>query len=285
MNILSKIISLMFFAILPGLTLAQNISFDKLHGLGKIKYHEITADSSEQNYFIFVRLPDSYNESKTYPTVYLLDGGITFPLLSAYYHYLRIGEEMPDLIIVGISYGSDDWQQGNNRSQDFTAPAAERSFWGGAADFQQFLKQQLITFIEEQYSCNKERRIIFGQSLGGQFVLYTALTKPHLFWGHIASNPALHRNLDLFLGADSLKKYYNSIGKLYVSSGADDNPRFRRPALKWMEYWNKRQNLPWLLKTETLEDHSHFSAAPIAFRNGLRWIFSRTERNNIEQPD
>jgi predicted alpha/beta superfamily hydrolase len=36
------------------------------------------------------------------------------------------------------------------------------------------------------------------QGLGGQFVLYTALTRPDLFWGHIASNPALHRNLPFY---------------------------------------------------------------------------------------
>jgi len=36
-----------------------------------------------------------------------------------------LAEEIPEAILVGISYGTDDWQQGNLRSTDFTAPSAE----------------------------------------------------------------------------------------------------------------------------------------------------------------
>ena len=76
--------------------------------------------------------------------VYLLDGGVTFPLLSAYYHYLLIGEELPELILVGISYGSDRFAEGNYRASDFTAPADDREWWGGAPRFQAMLEGELL---------------------------------------------------------------------------------------------------------------------------------------------
>ncbi|MCH6259107.1 alpha/beta hydrolase-fold protein [Puniceicoccaceae bacterium K14] len=249
-----------------------------LQSLGNPKYHRMTAEERDQLYHIFVRLPDDYTESKSYPTIYLLDGGITFPLLAAYYQYLSLGEEVPDCIIVGISYGTLDWQKGNNRSFDFTTQSSEANHWGGAPVFLSFLNKELLPFIEENYSSDPSKRILFGQSLGGQFAIYAASIAPNLFWGHIASNPALHRNLDFFLKEENFDSNKNNATPiLLVTSGENDHPRFRTPALEWMEYWGKKDDAPWLLKTATLKGHSHFSAAPEAFRLGLKWMFPTSE--------
>ena len=95
--------------------------------------------------------------------------------------------------------GSDTFEGGNFRSTDYTAPSEERDYWGGAEKCQLFLSSELLPRIENDYRSDSSQRVIFGQSIGGQFVLYTALTESNLFWGHIASNPALHRNLPFFL--------------------------------------------------------------------------------------
>ena len=156
-----------------------------LQGLGDTRYHHVASDGIGRGYHIYVMLPDGYDESADdrYPTIYLLDGGALFPLLSAYYRYLTLGEEIPNAIIVGISYGSDNLDGGNYRSTDYTAKSPERDYWGGAGQFQKFLSEELLPFIEGSYPSRSDRRVIFGQSIGGQFVLYTALTKPNLFWG------------------------------------------------------------------------------------------------------
>ncbi|MCI0695043.1 hypothetical protein L0337_23915 [candidate division KSB1 bacterium] len=65
--------------------------------------------------------------------------------------------------------------------------------------------------------------------------------------------------------------------RLFVSSGSDDNPEFREPALRWIQHWSKREQLPWSLKTMTLEGQSHFSSAPEAFRQGLDWVFAKED--------
>jgi predicted alpha/beta superfamily hydrolase len=270
----NKIILTVFFLFLiTNKTFSQELDYTYLHGLSKTKYHQINYRALDQIYHIYVMIPEETKKDKIYPTVYLLDGGITYPLLSSYYKYLHNGKEVPQVIIVGISYGTNDWQKGNMRSRDFTAEAADRSFWGGAPEFSKFLSSELIPFIENHYPSDSTQRIIFGQSLGGQFVLYTALTNPSLFWGYIASNPALHRNLEYFLEIKPHETNQFDIARLYVSSGSHDEPRFREPATKWIRFWNKQKTLPWILKTEILEGESHFSAAPAAFRQGLRWIF------------
>lgn len=253
---------------------AEEPNLAALQGLGETHYHRVESQLLEQTYHVFVRLPEEYEQGKKYPTAYLLDGGITYPILAGYYRYLQLGEEIPSAIIVGISYGTDDWRNGNMRSRDFTAKSVERSHWGGAGTFQNVLSEEILPLIESHYLTDPERRIIFGQSLGGQFVLHAALTAPKLFWGYIASNPALHRNLDFFLNTDSVEIEKQNLPRLFVASGSEDDPRFREPALAWMKFWSEQKDPPWSLKTSTLEGQSHFSAAPMAFRQGMRWIFA-----------
>jgi predicted alpha/beta superfamily hydrolase len=251
------------------------VDTSRLQGLGDLSYHRLDSKAAEHTYHIYVRLPESYREDleRTYPTVYLLDGGSTFPMLSGYYRYLSLGEEIPDLILVGICYGTADWKNGNNRSHDFTAPSAEREHWGGAEDFQKMLRAELLPLIEETYRSDSSKRIIFGQSLGGQFVLFTTLTDPGLFWGGIASNPALHRNLPFFL-QEQPESTAGDQSRLFVSSGSEDDPRFREPALEWMAHWSVAESPPWDLEMRTLDGHTHFSAATAAFRQGIVWLFS-----------
>lgn len=251
--------------------------FKSLQGLNNPDVFSLHAPNLDRSFNILVRLPIGYETVKSpLPTLYLLDGGHTFPMLSAYYQYLAFGEEVPEMIIVGISYGADAFEDGNFRGSDFTAKAESRAHYGGAPMFQSFLKDELLPHIEEKYRSDSDKRMIFGQSLGGQFVLYTAQTQPSLFWGHIASNPALHRNLDFFLQSLSPVDKTNSL--LFVSSATNDEQQFRVPAIKWMKHWQLASDKPWQLKTVDLSGHGHFSAAPAAFRQGVNWFFDNPNR-------
>jgi hypothetical protein len=255
--------------------LAAAVDTQYMQGIGDTRYHRIESEIIGRGFHIYIMLPDGYDEegASAYPTIYLLDGGSLFPLLVGYYRYLNFSEEVPDSIIVGISYGGDSIEEGNYRSTDYTAPAVDRDYWGGAANYQSFLSDELMPLIEKNYRSDAERRIIFGHSIGGQFVLFTALTLPELFWGHIASNPALHRNLPFFLERFSYAQETGS-SKLFVSSGTLDDPQFREPAQEWIRHWNGRIKKPWQLKTMDLEGQTHMSAPPAAFRQGMHWLFS-----------
>ena len=236
-----------------------------------VAYERLSSTILERDFHLLVRLPDNYNETEdNLPVVYLLDGGATFPGLAGYYHYLSLEGSIPDLIIVGISYGSGSFSEGNMRSIDYTAASEERDYWGGAPKFQQVLTKEIVPLIELTYRADANRRILFGQSIGGQFVLFNALNAPEHFYGHIASNPALHRNLDYFLG-----DFSKTIGRtrLYVSSGSSDEARFRQPALKFMQHWQQQNKRPFKLRAESLDGYGHFSILPESFRLGLTYIF------------
>jgi predicted alpha/beta superfamily hydrolase len=277
-NLIRLVVGLMATLLMTVSAAAVETRF--MQGLGDAHYRQIDSEIVGRRYHIYVMLPDGYDPSSEeyYPTIYLLDGGALFPLFSAYYRYLNFGEEVPDAIIVGISYGSDNFENGNYRSTDYTAKSEEREYWGGAEKFQSFLSDELIPLIEQTYLSRAERRVIFGQSIGGQFVLYTALTRPNLFWGHIASNPALHRNLPFFLQTHSMAAEPGEQPRLFVASASMDDPIFRVPARKWIEHWSGQDDNPWRLKTMTLEGHTHMSAPPASFRYGMAWLFSKDKQ-------
>ncbi len=195
---------------------AAEAPVEYMQALAKARYHKFSAQSLGRDFHIYVSVPSGYEaSSKKLPVLYLLDGGYTFPMLVGYYNYLKFENIVPEMIIVGISYGNDESGVGNFRSTDYTAPAASRGYYGGASVFQEFLSSELMPFLEGRYRIDKTKRIIFGQSLGGQFVLYTAQTRPNLFWGHISSNPALHRNLEFFM-ARPLKLLLQNLFFMYL---------------------------------------------------------------------
>ena len=245
----------------------------KLQGLGDTRYHLFESEALGHPLHLYVRQPAS-GEQGPFPVVYLLDGGVNYPLLSAYYHYLRIGEELPELVLVGISYGSDRFEDGNYRASDFTAPAEDREWWGKAPVFQAVLADELMPFVEARYPADPGRRILFGHSLGGQFVLYTALTRPRLYDGLIASNPALHRNLDFFLEWRGAQPMPKAATRLFVAEAEFDDPRFRVPADAWIAHWSAAERVrPFVLEVRYLPGETHLSAGVASFRQGLLWLF------------
>ena len=261
--------------LITSLSYAETVSIKGLQGLDETHYHRVDSDALQKAYDILVGLPDGYDPTsrKTYATIYILDGGELFPMLRSYYNYLRNSDEAPEAILVGISYGSRDFEGGNTRGHDYTAPSDEREHYGGAQDFQTFLSDELMPLIETEYRSDGNQRVIFGQSLGGQFVLFTAQTKPTLLAGYIASNPALHRNLPLFLKMHPDSPPRRERSRLFVGSGSNDLREFRKPALQWIEHWTAQKETPWDLQAVTLDTHTHFSAPPASFRRGLKWVF------------
>ena len=247
---------------------------NRLFGMGQPDTFTLASELLDRDFHIYVRLPGGYDESDArWPVIYLLDGGILFPMLAPYHFMLTIDGVAPEAIVVGISYGGLGFANGNMRSTDYTVTSDEVEHYGGAPEFQSFLESQLLPSIDERYRTDTRRRVIVGQSLGGQFVLYTALNRPELFWGHIAINPALHRNLAFFhdfpVNPDAQRT------RLFIGAATLDEPWFREPALEWIDEWTDRDESHLDLEVAQLAGEHHASAAPAAYKAGLRWLFDR----------
>jgi hypothetical protein len=224
-------------------------------------YFPIASRANGRRYHIYVRLPEGYAEApqRTYPTVYLLDGDSTFPMLAPQHLFLTYDDKLPEAILVGVAFGSFA-PPSNSRGPDF-GPEAEA--------FQRFLRTELIPAIERRVRSDPSRRILLGQSRGGGFVLYSAFTDPSLFWGRIASNASFPDHKRLLLGPAPAGQVDS---RLVVVSGTRDRPHLRADALAWFTTHQGR-GTPWLLKRIDIEGGTHAADLPNAYRRAMNWLF------------
>lgn len=224
-------------------------------------YFALDSREAKHLYHVYIRYPEGYAEQpqRRFPIVYLLDGDSLFPHLASLQLFLHYDDKLPDALVVGIAYGSFDAPQ-NRRRQDFT---------DGAAAFGRFLERELIPHVEGRVRARPDRRILFGQSRGGGYVLHSAFTNPDLFWGRIASNPTLD-----FLPALSLRPAAATRTdlRLLVTSGAMDRRQYREPLVGWFAHWRGQGGLPWTLRTETLDGGTHAADAGRVYRMGMNWL-------------
>ena len=253
------------------------IPLDHLPGIAG-DYFRLDSRFVGRSFHIYVRLPEEYDRSpkRQYPIVFILDGDSLYPILAANHLFLTYDEDLPEAVIVGIAYGSFDPEL-NKRGFDFSAPAPDaRLDQGGAPAFQEFLKRELIPVVEERYSVDPLRRVLFGQSRGGYMVLYSAFTDPDLFWGRIASNPAFDPGRERFF-SPAATATRTDLG-LVVTSGTRDIPALRESALEWFEYWRGHKGAPWALNAVTLQGGTHAADSANSYRAGMIWLFGRSQQ-------
>lgn len=223
-------------------------------------YFPLTSRATGTTYHIYVRLPLDYAEQpgKRYPIIYLLDGDSAFPLLAPQHLFMTIDDRTPEAILVGIAYGG--FGPVNKR---------ERDFGEGAPAFEQFLAAQVIPETERRVRADASRRVLVGQSFGGSFVLWNALTHPDLFWGRIASNPSFRFHADRFAKppANGSTKH----GMLAVVSGTANNPQGRSGAIDWV---NRQTAMApaWTVKRLDIEGGTHAADLGRAYRLALNWM-------------
>ena len=236
-------------------------------------YFRVESASTGRPYPLYIRYPEGYDPAaaRLYPTVYLTDGDSLFPILAANHLFLTYDDGLPEAVVVGIAYGGFD-PSVNRRNIDFQSPGdgltAEQA---GAEEFQRFLKTELIPEIERRTRADPARRILFGQSRGGAFVLYSAVTDPDLFWGRIASNPSITPGIESLLEPAGPAARRDLT--LVVTSGTRDRPDLQSEAAFWLSAWEARAERPWRLHGVRIEDGTHAANAPDAYRQGLHLVF------------
>ncbi|AWF82306.1 esterase [Microbulbifer sp. A4B17] len=224
-------------------------------------------------YHIYTRLPEDYDPDGNiaYPVIYLLDGDSLFPVLATNHLFMHFDDYVPEAIIVGIAYGSFS-PEINRRSFDFSLPDnSDTPKYGGAVQFLNFLEQELLPAVESRYAVNPQQRVLFGQSRGGYFVLYTAFSKPDLFKGLIASNATFLPQQEFFYRkpAQSTREDLT----LVVTSGSEDMPNLRNDALSWHKHWKEQKSAPWSIAFKTIPGGTHAANSTDSYRFGIHEIF------------
>lgn len=253
---------------------STDIPIDYLPAL-KGGYFQVVSEATDRKYHIYIRLPEDYDPkaSARYPVIYLLDGDSLFPLLAPTHLFLTYDEQLPEAVIVGISYGGFD-PSINKRHIDFSAPAADAAPGeDGAPGFLSFLKDDLLPAVESRYNIDPSKRVLLGQSRGGYFVLWSALEAPDLFWGRIASNPSFTPGRTRFFADAST--HSRSDLKVVLASGSRDTDLRKRNAVEWVQTWQDHADAPWQVKLLVIQDGTHAASIGETYRQAMLWLFSK----------
>jgi len=266
--------SLKFVPIIVLLTTGFFSSYAQSFNLYNTEEKLIASKNVEDTFHIFISVPDNYNTSeKLYPVLYVLDGDIAYGMAASIVRYLQIGGNIPELIVVGIGYGSIDKAAGNKSRRDYR-PIAE----GGAENFLSFLKDELIPYVDSTYRTIPGDRAISGYSSGGLFALYTLFTQPETFSRYIVGSPYLV--WDDYSIYDYEENSVEIIGdkeiNLFISVGSEESDeKYFNPIDELVTKIQDKNYSGLMLETKVFDGSTHLMGPPESLTHGLLSVFSK----------
>lgn len=209
--------------------------------------------------------------------------------------------ELPPLLVVGIGYDTDvPAIQAELRARDFT-PTEDAGFGdtarsmpgaseptlpedrrlGRAAQFLDFLTEEVVPFVEERYDVAEEGATLFGSSLGGLFTLYAMLERPEAFDAYIAVSPAIWwDDAEIMKRVEAVASARDDLdAKLFLAVGSNEE-RTDLPALApfkmvsnleaFAQALRSRDHPSLDITTFIADGESHTTVVPVALTRALR---------------
>jgi predicted alpha/beta superfamily hydrolase len=231
-----------------------------------------------QEYELHILLPGGHAQSsKKYPVVYVMDSQWDFPLVKSIYGQQYFDGFIPELIIVGVTWGGTKPNPDSLRARDYTPtkePGLKQS--GGADNFLAFMKNELFPFMEKNYKANDDRTLM-GCSLGGLLTLYTLFTHTDMFTGYVAASPAMQWDKGVLYQYESkfaqiqrtkAVKVYMTIGDVEMSKPAYE---------KFAGTMLGRKYAAVAVRSKILENTGHSGTKSETYTRGLQYVFERKD--------
>ncbi|MBQ4836582.1 alpha/beta hydrolase [Pseudoalteromonas luteoviolacea] len=235
---------------------------------------------------VWVALPTGYhapeNAQKRYPVVYVTDG-VAYQFITAEsMWFANMVGHIPQAILVAIDTTEHRTRDltpsvpNDGHSTDLTA--------GKSAIFQDFIKQEVVSFIDQNYRTN-DFRVLAGHSLGGLFTI-TAVLNPQIqdtFKSYIALDPSMWWD-----NADTVNQLEQSLGLLnskafniYIAAAHNDKDAANDTTGDYLEHIQAMARAGHLLyasnKTtgtyDVFQDETHMSILHQGLYKGLRAAF------------
>nr|WP_321235110.1 alpha/beta hydrolase-fold protein [uncultured Psychroserpens sp.] len=220
--------------------------------------HSFQSEVLNEKRDILIHLPSDYNDSKKdYPVIYVLDGNNHFYHATIGVTILEENAKIPESIVVAIP---------NNRGTRARDLARERG------KFMQFIKSEVIEFVEKNHRTN-DQKTIFGHSMAGAFVLNYLVTEPSLFDNYIAASPVIQiLNSELLDKYQKLFEQNETLDKsLYITLTELDaeGERATQALTKFVEILKNKapKSLTW--KYDYIENQIHMTTPYLTFYQGL----------------
>jgi predicted alpha/beta superfamily hydrolase len=286
-----KPLKLVFLFVLISISFGLSAQDDKIAAMGKsvkgayytgsIDERHLTSKETDATYKILIYLPVSYPETqRKYPIMIITDAfwamGIvqnTFDMMTFWTH------EIPEVIVVGIAYPySSLLDMSRNRHRDLLPTYVEGYNPSGSADrFINFIKKELIPYVENNYRVDTTDKCFTGHSYGGLLGSHILLEQPHLFNRYIIGSPSywwdnkeITKRLSTksYLATDSIKAVYTFIGGKESQSMINN----------WKEFDSiliKKLNKNIKFHDQIFQDETHMSVVPAAFSTAIKFVYKK----------
>jgi hypothetical protein len=239
---------------------------------------QISSAITKKDYALYINLPGGYADTtKTFPVCYLIDAQWDFPLFQAIYGEQYYDGFIPEIIIVGITWGGENPDYDKLRAHDFTpTDVSKMGTFGNASNFLSFISTELIPYIEVKYRVKTDDRTLIGSSYGGLFSLYALFQKPAVFNRFILTSPALEwdNKYTYSLNKSFLTQNGELDAKVFAAVGEyEDVNGFKAffDEVKASQY----KNLD--LQTWVVQGMGHSGAKADGYSRGLQTVFARKE--------
>lgn len=241
-------------------------------------FRTLSSTAIDQEFSLFISLPPDYSGVEdSYPVLYVLDGNFLFGMVTEIVRGLNLGQELPDMIIVGVAYPVDDIPQTFPfRTRDYTpTKVTDEENSGGAADFMNFIQNELFPFMDSNYRTDQKDRAIVGYSLGGLLALYILFHKPDLFQRYVLSSPAIgwDKKVTFAYETQYAEKNNRLPVRVFMSVGSLENEEFMIDLQRFAEVVSDRKYAGMRFRYHIFEDETHLSVPATSFSKGLRDVF------------
>jgi len=227
-----------------------------------------------------IYLPQSFDKTKSYPIIYLLDGSMNedFIHVTGLVQFFNQMYSMPETIVVGVA--------NIDRKKDFTFHTDLKDLQkdypttGHSDQFIGFLEKELKPYIESQFKSTDT--YIFGQSLGGLLATEILLKKPELFNNYFIISPSLWWDDESLLKqAPQLLAKSKDIRKfVYVSVGKGEHPVMVKDAENLYDLLKKSNKKNWTVEYKMMETDNHATILHRSLYEGLVKLFPYQEPKN-----
>lgn len=288
----SSMLSIIFFILI---SLSNGNAQEKTLPNVTIKATEVLKIKSNyvenMEYDIHISLPVGYNESnQNYPVVYYTDAIFWGGIVIETYRLLRAFNEIPPMILVGISYDHtkvDDGTAMALRARDFTptsVPNEELPVWlqpltphagGGADNFISFIEFELFPRIEGKYKADSSNRGLLGYSYGGLFGAYVLFNNPDLFQKYLLGAPTLIWDDYYVLKEEEEQKNSSRTtqAKVFMPIGGDDFADLMSSWTALRDRLNSRTYKNLDFEYMVLDGDSHTAAIPSVYSKAFRVLY------------
>lgn len=276
-RIKTRIVSILIITFLFSLTgTAQVLDSSKMPGTEiKTFYSKILGEKRK----IFVQTPSRMSKYDVYPVIYVLDGEAQTTLVNGQVQYLSESYKIiPNVIVVGIA-NTDRIRDltpthsiiGPDGKPDTSANAFGKNS-GGGEKFLQFIRQELMPYIETNYQA-APYRILTGHSLGGLMALYCMVNHPDYFNAYIAISPSLQWDNEIMLKQVNEKLKTGIGNRILFFSDANEDAAFHNNQLKLDSLLQKKNISGLKYKRMFYPEETHISEPVKAFYDGIRFVY------------